>query len=442
MTELTRRSALASIAGAAAVLSGCGRPSESRATTATQSPTNGRSPTGVPRTKATTTASEDESTTTTPEERAIVEAEAPSITVTDFVDVDGMTFVVGDEPIEITGFNNDALTSPYSERARVDEIIEEMNALRIWGFCHGVPEGETDPERCFQPAPGEYGERAFERLDYVIEKAKCHGVRLIVPLVNNWDNVGSMKDYVRWVYPDHGYPEGRNGRGELHDTFYTDENVRELFLEYVEHVVTRQNSISGVEYRNDPAIMMWELANEPRISAASQSALAEWIEETSAFIKDLDANHLVSAGTEGKYDVEIHQPSSIDAYSFHCWPDHWNMSVEEGTAWIEDRTTEALDQLAKPAYLGEFGWPVHREKNARKQIQRRDEVFQTWIDTLDRVNCNGSLVYALRGHAYNRGSDGRRPPLYRRRGDHADPYAIYHPEDRSTVELLQNDIGR
>lgn len=357
-----------------------------------------------------------------------------------FVATDGTDFVLDDEPITLSGFNSDALTSPYTERARVDEIIEEvarigLNTLRVWAFWHGQPVGETDPARVFQPSPGEYGERAFQRLDYIIAKAKRHGIRLILPFVNNWDNVGSMKDYVRWVYPNHDYPEGGHGRGELHDQFYVDENVRDLFYEYIRHVVTRENTITGIEYRNDPTILMWELANEPRVTAATVSDLATWIAETSQYLKSLDCSQLVSAGTEGKYGFDIHDHPTIDAYSFHCWPDHWGMTVADGTDWIKERTKGAHETLDKPAYLGEFGWPVDRDQDDAEDGEAisREKVLTRWGRALRQVGCNGSLPYALRGHAYNEVASGEDPPLYRYDGEDADPYAMYYPEDKSTI---------
>lgn len=431
--ELTRRRTLGLLAGASTpALAGCNTTSTAVVTYPTDTGGEGTSSTDTEAEKTECEASKHE---------AIVETNAPDVPPpTEFVAIDGTEFVLDDEPVTLTGFNNDELTSPYSERARVDEIVEEvaglgLNSLRTWAFWHGKPAGETDPARVFQLSPGQYGELAFRRLDYIIAKAKRHGVRLILPFVNNWDNIGSMKDYVRWIYPDHDYPEGRNGRGELHDKFYTDENVRELFYEYIRHVVTRENTITGIEYRNDPTILMWELANEPRFTAATKQEFSTWIAETSEYVKSLDSNHLVSAGTEGKYGFDIHDHPTIDAYSFHCWPDHWDMTVEEGTAWIENQTNGAHEILDRPAYLGEFGWPVHRgqNKDENREAAYRERVFTRWGRVLRQVDCNGSMPYALRGHAYNKVPVGERPPLSRYEGEHADPYAMYHPEDESTI---------
>ena len=40
---------------------------------------------------------------------------------------------------------------------------------------------------------------AFKGLDFVISEAKKYGLRLILSLVNNWDDFGGKKQYVQWA---------------------------------------------------------------------------------------------------------------------------------------------------------------------------------------------------------------------------------------------------
>src|SRR5437868_3805487 len=68
---------------------------------------------------------------------------------------------------------------------------------------------------------------------------------------------------------------------------------------------TCRNSVTGRLYRDDPAIMAWQLANEPRpggsdaAGKAHMRAYLAWIGSTARLIKTLDPNHLVSTGSEG-----------------------------------------------------------------------------------------------------------------------------------------------
>ncbi|CAH9080964.1 unnamed protein product, partial [Cuscuta epithymum] len=68
-------------------------------------------------------------------------------------------------------------------------------------------------------------------------------------------------------------------------------------------VLTRNNTISGVVYKDDPTIMAWELMNEPRCpSDVSGNTLKKWIAEMAGYLKSIDANHLLEVGLEGFYN--------------------------------------------------------------------------------------------------------------------------------------------
>jgi mannan endo-1,4-beta-mannosidase len=72
------------------------------------------------------------------------------------------------------------------------------------------------------------------------------------------------------------------------------------YREQAKHIITRTNTITGKKYKDDPVIMSWELANEPRpMRPAANEDYLKWISSTAAFIKSLDKNHLVTTGHEG-----------------------------------------------------------------------------------------------------------------------------------------------
>src|SRR4051812_39781665 len=66
-------------------------------------------------------------------------------------------------------------------------------------------------------------------------------------------------------------------------------------------------------YAKSPAVFAWELANEPRCGAdgtrnlprsanCTTETLTSWADEMSTYIKSLDANHMVTTGTEGGFN--------------------------------------------------------------------------------------------------------------------------------------------
>ena len=58
---------------------------------------------------------------------------------------------------------------------------------------------------------------------------------------------------------------GAGGRSWYHDDFYTDPTIIGWYKEWIAHVLERTNTLTGVRYKDDPTIAMWELGNEPRL---------------------------------------------------------------------------------------------------------------------------------------------------------------------------------
>ena len=49
-----------------------------------------------------------------------------------------------------------------------------------------------------------------------------------------------------------------------HSLFFNDTGARSIYKDYVKAIVTRENSINGRKYSEDPTLMSWGLLNEPR----------------------------------------------------------------------------------------------------------------------------------------------------------------------------------
>ncbi|KAJ8696188.1 hypothetical protein PTI98_006075 [Pleurotus ostreatus] len=87
-----------------------------------------------------------------------------------------------------------------------------------------------------------------------------------------------------------------------HDLFYTNAQVITAFKNYIKAFVGR--------YANEPTIMAWELANEPRCKGSTgtwsgtctTTTVTNWAKDISAYIKSIDKNHLVAIGDEGFYN--------------------------------------------------------------------------------------------------------------------------------------------
>merc|ERR1712203_425439 len=94
-------------------------------------------------------------------------------------------------------------------------------------------------------------------------------------------------------------------------------------------LLLRRNTVNDRLYREDPSIMAWELANEPR--AVSRKRLyREWIRKASSLIKSIDCTHLVTLGSEGLTPFpsyvqnDLHADHEhVDYVTVHVWPQNW-----------------------------------------------------------------------------------------------------------------------
>ncbi|WP_276252460.1 PKD domain-containing protein [Halomontanus rarus] len=331
--------------------------------------------------------------------------------MTDFVETDGTDFVVNGRPIYFNGTNNFWISNSHADRQRVDDLIElfdglGLDILRTWAHCAG---GDG---HCIQPELGVYDEAGLQHLDYIVAKAKQHGIRLVLGLADNWDHDGGIPQYVEWI-------DGLEDRGD----FYTMEAGREAYRNHVETILTRTNTITGIEYRNEPAIAMWELCNEPRLESDQAAnvddhhgALHDWFADMSAYIKELDSNHLVSTGAEGFYTredgenwmyddwtgsdyIENHSIDTIDACSFHMYPHWWPGLGVEGhfgeddfvtcVEWITQHVVDAHQKVGKPVYCGEFN------VNAEQGLEVRNSALERWYDTFDEYDANAALPWQI-----------------------------------------------
>jgi len=172
------------------------------------------------------------------------------------------------------------------------------------------------------------------------------------------DNYGvNVHTYARHVETAEGY-----------DDFYTDPRCRELYRRRVEAVLTRENTITGVEYREDPTIAMWELGNEIEWEEPwthDDPSLQPWVEEMAAHVKSIDDNHLVTTGEfgwAGRNDfLADHAPDTVDCCSVHYYPgplayDLASDPERSHPEFLASLVGTGQRELGKPVYVGEYNW--------------------------------------------------------------------------------------
>lgn len=127
------------------------------------------------------------------------------------------------------------------------------------------------------------------------------GLHLIIPLTDNYHYYhGGKHNFCDWL----GVPES---------DFFTNASVIAAFKAYIAARVQHVNPYTGRAAWEEPAILAWETGNE------FSGAPAEWTEDIGAFIKSMDANHLVMDGNYGVEAASLPSPS-VDLYSDHFYP--------------------------------------------------------------------------------------------------------------------------
>lgn len=272
------------------------------------------------------------------------------------------------------------------------------------------------------PSPGLGG------LDYAIYQAHREGLHVIIPLVNNWSAFGGMDAYVCWRFCTRSNSTGRCWQKcfvGYHSDFYTDPMIVSWYKAWIAHVLNHVNVYTQIAYKNDPTILAWQLANEPRCEGANKAAyprspscrpdatILPWVRTMASYLKSIDHSHLLSVGDEGFLcaahptgytdnctegdSVGYTRVPDIDFMAFHDYPMSWNQCptlsacVSWGNDWIKGHIY-AADLLRKPALLDEFGLV---SGNIAITPAEQSSAYQTWTGSIYRYDAAGDLVWNL-----------------------------------------------
>lgn len=343
----------------------------------------------------------------------------------DFVYRDGQNLMLNGDPFYIAGMNSQQALA-FVDNGIQDSAIEHavdygINVLRIWASSEvgsvtddsvetvGQTLDFSDPNIVNRPYY-QYWDVSTQSvaynetdsgllfLDRLIALAGENDIRIIFNLLDNWEWWwGGINQYVIW----HG--------GNSHGEFYTREDIKQTYKNWVSYLLNRENSITGVKYKDDPTIMTWDILNEAGCyhesegngqilsfaqdteSQCNYGTIEPWIDEMAAFVKSIDDRHLVSVGAQGHFTTKcddeqmgyiycaynepdmrkILENPDIDIAAYHMYPyeeggfdgDGSLTPFEWGVRFIEDRLALS-DELNKPVILEEFGatdFSVHEE---------------------------------------------------------------------------------
>ena len=307
-------------------------------------------------------------------------------------------------------------------RERLCQELDDMKAmgidnLRILVGSDGEEGVLTKVEPTLQKAPGVYNDTILAGLDYLLMEMGKRDMVAVLYLNNSWEWSGGYGFYLEHagegVAPrpnEDGYPAFMNFMRK----YATSEKAHKLFYDYVRFIISRTNRYTNVAYVDDPAIMSWQIGNEPRAFGKEElQPFTNWLKEASALIRSLDKNHLISIGTEGAWGCEgdyetyekISSDPNIDYCNIHIWPYNWSWAkpdrlIEDlpaacdSTKQYIDRHIEICDRLNKPLVMEEFGYPRDGFKFDKKTSTKGRDGYYKYVFSLVADNAEKGGKFA------------------------------------------------
>lgn len=346
-----------------------------------------------------------------------------------FVKVSGSGFVRDGKPYTFMGTNfwyglNLGSTGEGGDR---DRLIRELDRLAEMGVKNlrvmaGTEGPDTEGYRMLpslQVAPGKYNEDVLKGMDFLLVEMGRRDMLAVMCLNNYWNWSGGVGQYLVWAGAADSIPNPSAPGGdwrlyqEFASSFYSHPKATALFEDHIRFIVNRKNHLTGKLYKEDPVIMSWELANEPR-GSNNITGMQTWIRKTSDLIRSLDPNHLITTGSEGNTsgpaagtDVfNDHNHPSIDYATIHMWVQNWDFynpykadstygpSVQFAHAYIAGQLAKARP-LNKPVVLEEYG--ISRDTNnhaAGTPVTIRDKFYEEVFQIVEKEIQSGHSALA------------------------------------------------
>ncbi|MEO7524587.1 MAG: hypothetical protein ABIT58_10860 [Ferruginibacter sp.] len=354
-----------------------------------------------------------------------------------FVKSNGHQFTLNGEPLYYIGTNywyGGLLGLNRDKKKGIDRLRAELDFLKDNLVCNlrlmAGPEGSglvSGVDRVgppLQPRKGIFDNDFLNGLDLLLSEMGKRNMKAVIFLSNNWEWSGGFLQYLQW----NGQMEDSVFRRKLNwdetrdyvSKFYSCDSCKADYLTQVNYVLEHVNIITKKKYKDDPAIMSWEIANEPRPMRPSAVAnYKAWLSDVSNFIKSKDNNHLVTIGTEGYIGTEnieiyeaIHSDKNIDYLTIHIWPKNWEWFKEKAIAAGMDSVLaktkdyisiheQIANKINKPLVVEEFGLPRDGHSfELNSTTTYRDQYYQSIFSLLEKNKINHGPVGGVNFWSY------------------------------------------
>jgi mannan endo-1,4-beta-mannosidase len=287
------------------------------------------------------------------------------------------TLVLAGEPFRFSGANIYWLGlqetnggQSYPTHFRIDDALATaayMGATVVRSHTLGISVGCS---LCLEPRPNFFQQAAWGPIDYAVQSARQHHIKLIIPFTDNWHYYHGGK-YIFTVW------RGLSNEGD----FYTNKQIISDFEHYVSIFLNHVNPYSGLAYKDDPTIMAWETGNE-------LSAPSSWVGQISTFIKSIDPKHLVMDGNyeqaneQNNFSSDLSLPD-VDIYTGHYYPP---------TITALTRESQQVEKANKVFIVGEYDWEA-----------RTGDSLAHFLSAIEQGQIAGDMYWSLFSHDDNHG---------------------------------------
>ena len=397
---------------------------------------------------------------------------AQSIDKSSFVQTEKGNFILDNKAYTYIGTNYWYAAFVAMDQKGKERIVRELDFLKEAGVLNlrlmASGEGpKTEPFRItptLQESVGDWNENVLVGLDFVLAEMDKRNMKGVLCLNNFFYWSGGMAQYVSWFTGEKiPYPEEHSWDEYMRFSarFYTLPKATKLYNDLIEKLVSRKNTITNVLYVNDPTIMSWQLANEPR-EFGHDKKYFKWVKKSSNLIRQLDENHLICIGNEGILDNLVGSTykktaalKNINYLTVHLWPENWGWYAPKNPdesfettkikskAYIE-KNAEVSKSVLKPIVLEEFG--LARDGGSYEtsaEVNMRNKFYQFLYETT--LGNPGSPYRGMNFWAIGGEGRPRQPETFWQAGDDyiGDPphekqgwYSVYFT-DSTTFEWLK-----
>lgn len=337
-----------------------------------------------------------------------------------FIKVANNKFELNSKPLQFIGTNMwyaNILAMPTNKGGNRKRLIKELDFLKQNGITNirvligAQSNGKkinavTPVHPALQTNVGIYNLDLLDGMDFLLNEMNKRNLNAVFFFGNNWEWSGGFLQYLNWhnrlddttMAKKFTWDENQ----DIVSKFYTCTDCQKDFWSFISMILKHTNKITGKKYIDEPSILAWEIANEPRpMRPTAIPAYKIFLSKTAALIKQSDKNHLLTLGTEGYMGTEtmevfkqIHQDKNIDYATIHIWPKNWGWYKDstfkndfetvltKTSKYINDHNA-VMTTIGKPLVVEEFGMPRDNFSfSTSSTIDYRNKYFENILKTL------------------------------------------------------------